>query len=143
MLRRVLLAASVCLFAFGARAADTTIQFHSVLDGAHEVPANQTKGTGRLEATLDRNSKVFTYTITYSGMTGPVTAAHFHGPAEPGQNAKIVLPLKPPLTSPIKGSATLNDQQVDNLVAGKWYANLHTAAHPNGEIRGQVLHGGP
>jgi hypothetical protein len=54
-----------------------------------------------------------------------------------------VQPLQAPLTSPIKGSATVTDQQMNDLLANKWYVNVHTQAHPNGEIRGQVLHGGP
>ncbi len=143
MSRRVLLAVAFCLAAFGAHAVNPPIQFKTDLDGSDEVPANQTKGTGHLDATLDRDSKVLTYTVTYQGLTGPVTAGHFHGPAEPKQNAAIVVPFKPPLASPIKGTATLTDEQVKQLLANDWYVNLHTAAHPGGEIRGQVLHGGP
>lgn len=143
MSHRLLLAAAICLLAFGARGADQTIQFHTDLDGADEVPANKTAGTGNFGATLDRDTKVLTYSVTYQGLTGPVVAGHFHGPAEPRQNANIVVPLQPPLASPIKGKATLTDQQVQQLMANNWYVNLHTKAYPNGEIRGQVLHGGP
>ena len=75
--------------------------------------------------------------------------AHFHGPAMPGQNAGVVVainapinaPLNTPLTSPISGSATLTPSQVEEIMAGKWYVNLHTAANPNGEVRGQVIKG--
>jgi hypothetical protein len=45
---------------------------------------------------------------------------------------------KEALESPIKGSAVLDDRQVTDLMAGKWYFNIHTKAHPTGEIRGQV-----
>ncbi|MBV8615005.1 MAG: CHRD domain-containing protein, partial [Acetobacteraceae bacterium] len=68
---------------------------------------------------------------------------HFHGPAEPGQNAPVVIPLSQPLTSPIKGKVTLTDQQMNDLMANKWYVNVHTKEDPMGEIRGQVTHGGP
>ena len=39
----------------------------------------------------------------------------------------------------IEGTATLNDTQVADLLAGKWYANIHTAANPGGELRGNMV----
>jgi hypothetical protein len=56
----------------------------------------------------------------------------------PGDNAGVVVPLSGSLASPIKGTATLTAAQVADLKAGKWYVNVHTAANPGGEIRGQV-----
>jgi hypothetical protein len=79
-----------------------------------------------------------TWTITYKDLTGPATAAHFHGPSDAGKNAGIVLPFKSP-QSPIEGTAVLSETQVADLVAGKWYTNIHTAANPGGELRGQML----
>ena len=67
-----------------------------------------------------------------------MTAGHFHGPAPAGANAGVVLPFTGSMASPIEGSATLTQAQVDQLKAGLWYVNLHTAAHPGGELRGQV-----
>jgi hypothetical protein len=64
--------------------------------------------------------------------------AHFHGPAAAGANAGVVLPFANP-ASPIEGQATLTPAQAADLSAGKWYANVHTAANPGGEIRGQML----
>jgi hypothetical protein len=88
----------------------------------------------------DIATKKFTYTVTYSGLTGPATAAHFHGPAAEGANAPPVVPVPATmLASPIKGDATLTDAQAADLAAGKWYFNVHTAAHGPGEIRGQVM----
>jgi hypothetical protein len=43
-----------------------------------------------------------------------------------------------PAASPFEGSATLNDAQANELLAGKWYVNVHTEANKGGEIRGQV-----
>ena len=96
-----------------------------------------TAGSGDLTASLDTSSKAFTYKVTYKGLSGPATAAHFHGPAAPGANAPPVVMVANP-ASPISGSATLTDPQVADLKAGKWYFNVHTAANGGGEIRGQV-----
>ncbi|HJS86282.1 MAG TPA: CHRD domain-containing protein [Acetobacteraceae bacterium] len=146
MIRRTLLI-TACAASFGilpgARADEMPIQLHAPMDAAQEVPPNQSKGTGSMEGTLNRSTKELTYTVTYQNLTGPATAAHFHGPANPGQNAPVVIPLQQPLTSPIKGKATLTDQQMNDLLANKWYVNVHTQANPGGEIRGQVAHGGP
>ena len=63
--------------------------------------------------------------------------AHFHGPAEPGKNAGVAVPITP-ATSGSEGSATLTDAQTADLLAGKYYVNVHTEANKGGEIRGQV-----
>lgn len=112
--------------------------FSATLSGAAEVPPVQTAGTGTLEARFDKETQLLRWKLTYSGLSGPITAAHFHGPATAGINAGVALPLKPPITGSVQGEATLTPVQTADLMAGKWYINLHTAAHPSGEIRGQV-----
>ena len=89
------------------------------LTGAAQVPPNTTKGTGALMATYDPASKKLTYTVTYKDLSGPATAAHFHGPAAAGANAGVVVPAAAPLASPIKGEATLTDAQAADLAAGR------------------------
>jgi hypothetical protein len=132
----VAVAAVLCLSA--ASVADAaTLHFTASLRGSSEVPANATTGAGQVTATLDTTSRAFSYDATYSGLAGPATAAHFHGPAAPGANAPPIISIKT-LASPIKGEATLTAAQVADLEAGKWYFNVHTAAHPGGEIRGQL-----
>ena len=124
--------------AFGLTAASAeVVKLKGDLKGSNEVPPNTSTGSGKAEASYDTGSKVLTYTITYSGLTGPATAAHFHGPSEAGKNAGIALPFKS-AQSPIEGTATLNDAQAADLLGGKWYANIHTAANPGGELRGQM-----
>lgn len=115
-----------------------TEPLRATLSGAAEVPANASAGTGDLEASLDKSNNVLRWKLVYSGLSGPVTMAHFHGPALPGANAGVVVPL-PSTTSPAEGMATLTAPQAAELLAGRWYINVHTAMHPGGEIRGQVL----
>src|SRR5258708_30791361 len=74
--------------------------------------------------------------FTNSPWTGPATAAHFHS-GEPGKNGGVAVPITPN-TSPFEGSATLTDAQAAELMAGKWYVNVHTDTNKGGEIRGQV-----
>ena len=108
------------------------------LTGAQEVPPATTAGTGTLDASFDKGTRKLAYTVTYSGLSGPATGAHFHGPAAPGTNAGVVVPFAN-AASPIKGEATLTEAQAADLLAGRWYVNVHTAAHPGGEIRAQVV----
>jgi len=105
------------------------------------APAAGVSSSGKFTATasLDTNTKTLTWTVDYSGLSGPATAAHIHGPADPGANAGIAVPFSGNLASPIKGSATLTDAQIAQLEAGKWYVNIHTEANKPGEIRGQLV----
>jgi hypothetical protein len=88
-------------------------------------------------ATFDPATKHLSWTGQYSGLTGPVTAAHFHGPAKAGENAGVLVPVTAP-TSPFSGEATLDDAKAADLAAGRVYFNVHTGANPKGEIRGQL-----
>jgi hypothetical protein len=119
-------------------ATSKAVSMSAPMSGAMEVPPTKSTGTGMVDATFDKQSNVLTWTITYSGLSGPATAGHFHGPAAAGVNAPPSLPLSGSLESPIKGTATLTAAQASDLTAGNWYMNLHTAANPDGEIRGQV-----
>ena len=110
----------------------------ATLDGKSEVPPNTSAGTGTADVDYDAATKKLSWKLSYSGLTGPATAAHFHGPAEPGKNAGVAVAIPNATTSPTEGSATLTDAQAADLLAGKYYVNVHTAANPGGEIRGQV-----
>ena len=135
---RTLVATSAIAFAtLAAHAA--TVPLKADLKGASEVPPKETSGAGTVTATLDTDTNQLKYHVVYSGLTGPVVAAHFHGPAGEGVNAKPQVPVKGPYEAAIDGSATITAEQAKDLLDGKWYFNLHTAANPGGEIRGQVL----
>jgi len=133
----LIVATAVLSLSVAGLAGAATLRFATALKGSDEVPPNTTAGVGHVAAKLDTVSKAFTYVVTYSGVTGPATMAHFHGPAAPGTNAPPIITMKS-LASPIKGAETLTDDQIADLKAGKWYFNVHTAAHPSGEIRGQL-----
>ncbi len=125
----------------GFLAAGTTVfaeemKFEAELKGSAEVPPVQTSATGTADITYDSSSKNLSWTIEHTGLSGDVTAAHFHGPAPVRENAPPVVPID--VTALAKGSATLDDAQATDLAEGRWYLNLHTAANPDGEIRGQV-----
>lgn len=118
--------------------ANQTTKLSAPLAGSSEVPPVTSNGSGNVEATLDKSTNRLSWMVTYSALVGPTTASHFHGPADTGVNAGVVLPLTGSLASPIKGEATLTAAQAADLSAGKWYLNIHTGAHPDGEIRGQL-----
>jgi hypothetical protein len=112
--------------------------FKVTLDSKSEVPTNTSAGTGTADVDYDAATKKLTWKLTYSGLSGPATAAHFHGPAEAGKNAGVAVAIPNATSSPAEGSATLTDAQAADLMGGKYYINVHTAANPGGEIRGQV-----
>jgi CHRD domain len=133
---------TLATLAFGAAVALAGPAFadkmKATLDGKSEVPPVTSAATGTADLDYDPASKKLTWTVTYGGLSGPATAAHFHGPAEAGKNAGVAVAIPNAGTSPVSGSATLTDAQAADLVAGKYYINIHTAANPGGEIRGQV-----
>jgi hypothetical protein len=129
------LAAALSACAGAANAA--TIHLRASLDGA-QVPL-AVAGTGTGVMTFDTLSKVLSWSVSYQDLTGECTDAHFHGPAPAGvDNAPTV--AMSCSASPLAGSsAALNETQEAQLLSGQWYINIHTAAHPGGENRGQVV----
>ena len=135
-----------CLAGIAAWAAPSqaaSMSFKVTLSGAQQVPPVQTGATGTADLTYDPATRVIAWTVSYNGLSGPATMAHFHGPAAEGKNAPPVIWLTEKgstVASPIKGRATLTPEQAQQLMAGDWYINVHTQANPpNGEIRGQVM----
>ena len=136
-MKMTMLTAAV-LLALAPAAFAATETYTADLKASNEVPANDSKASGMLNATYDTASKKLTYTVNYKDLTGPATMAHFHGPADTKTNAPVVVPAKD-AANPIKGEATLTDAQAADLQAGKWYFNVHTEKNKGGEIRGQVM----
>ena len=122
-----------------------TMTYRVVMNGKSETPATTSKGTGHGTVKYDDATKELSWNITYSGLSGDATAAHFHGPAKPGVAAGVLVPIGPKggaILSPIIGSATLTDDQATALTGGLMYFNVHTKDNPGGEIRGQVVKAG-
>lgn len=130
------LALAACLTAICPANAET-IALKADLKGSNEVPPNDGKGTGAVTLTFDTGSKRLSWKGTLTGLTAAPTAAHLHGPAEAGKNAGVQIPIPNPGPQ-FEGSAILSETQAADLLGGRLYVNVHTAAHPGGEVRGQV-----
>ena len=110
--------------------------------GANENPANASTATGTLTGTYNKTTNKLTYTIAWTGLAATSSALHFHGPALAGVNASPVVTLTittPGTTGGATGEAILTEAQEADLLAGKWYWNVHNGTFPGGEIRGQVV----
>lgn len=119
-------------------AAMTKQSYEAHLSGANTVPRNASNGEGDAKLTLDTATKVLTWKITYKGLSGAATMAHFHGPAAVGSNAGVAVPITV-APNTMEGQATLTAQQMEDLMGGRYYINIHTQQSPGGEIRGQVM----
>jgi hypothetical protein len=149
-LRLALIAAILALAAAPAialAANPPTPAFGGPLSGAQEVPAVATAATGEGTAVISPDGSTITYYVKYSGLSGAAVAAHIHTGAA-GVAGGIILPLTVS-ASPMVGTLTAADftpsgaittfaQAVAAIQAGNTYFNIHTAAHPGGEIRGQI-----
>jgi hypothetical protein len=100
-------------------------------------------GTGSATVMLNPNTGAVSVTGTYANLTGAATAAHIHGLATPPASAAVIVPLTatsgtPPTSGTISGSGTLTPAEIIGMEGGMTYINIHTAANPNGEIRGNI-----
>ena len=117
----------------------TTKTITTQMTTAQEVPPTTGTGSGTAMFTVDSGAKTVSWKVSWMGLTGDAVAAHIHGPAGPGANAGVVVNLAPSgVKNPLEGSAPLTDAQLADLMAGKDYVNVHTAANKGGEIRGQI-----
>jgi hypothetical protein len=117
----------------------SSVETHSItgtLTGAQETPSVVTPATGTLTITYDNVSNTLTYAVTYTGLTGTLSAAHFHGNAAAGVAAGVKIGLTA-ASSPMVGTATVVEGDEVSMLGGLWYVNLHTSTFGGGEIRGQ------
>ena len=124
-----------------------------VLSGANETPATTSAALGKMDVFYTRKTRTLSYTVTWSGLTGAVTAMHIHGKAPLGFPASVfqnIITSSNGIFTPGvaygttgKVSATLFIDgfaiKEEDLLNGQYYMNIHTAANPGGEIRAQIV----
>jgi hypothetical protein len=117
---------------------DNIVKFEDIeITGEEEVPSNESTATGIFNGTYDKTTKILKYTLTFTGLEP--TNMHFHK-GEIGVSGPVVIAISSaPYTSPINSETpVLTSEQESDLLKGLWYVNIHSAAFPPGEIRGQV-----
>ncbi len=141
VVRAALAATAVVLVVAGCgmmKKASPMVALTTQMRAANEVPPVASAATGQVDAMFNKDTNLLRWELKYDNLSGPATAGHFHGPAMVGANAGVALGWASPMSSPMIGQATLTAAQAADLLAGKWYANIHTAKFPGGEIRGQM-----
>jgi hypothetical protein len=158
--RNVLLALATAAAVAACRSStEVTTNYTASLSGQNERPPVQSNGSGTFTATLSANNRL-DYTMTFTGLGTAVTMAHIHGPANAQSNAGILVDFEAPpvgssgtiqlgstagtasgsLNLGAAISATVSGDSLRKLLdAGLLYVNVHTTAHPAGEIRGQIV----
>ena len=141
--KSVLKIVAACLITLSINSASAAIiNLEANIDGAQANAGAGTgsAGTGFATMNLDDATNLFSWDISWSGLTGNETVMHFHGSALPNQNAGVQVNFGAisGTSSPSIGSTTISGAQATDLLAGLWYINIHTDAFPGGEIRGQV-----
>jgi len=128
--------------------------FEAWIDAKYVVPPVKASAGGSMRATLYTATGVLEWRVTLARMTGPETQAAFHGPATEHENAPALIVLPPFVMEEdrgareLQGRSTLTPAQIEDLIAERWYVSASTAAHPEGELRGQIktyrggVHGG-
>jgi hypothetical protein len=125
----------------GGTGTNNTSTYSMTLTGAQEVPANATTATGSVTVTLNRTTGAVAVNGTFSGLTTPATAAHIHGPAAIGATGPVLVPLTVPLSTSgaVTGTGTMTQIQMNDMIGGMTYVNIHSDEFPDGEIRGQIV----
>jgi CHRD domain len=125
-----------------ARSQATTVRITTAMSAGEEVPAptgsvGAARGTFAATVTKSDTGAVVAWQLTFEGLSGSAGAAHIHV-APRGQPGPVAVPLCGPCQSPASGSANVDASVLAAIQAGGAYVNVHTAANPPGEIRGQL-----
>lgn len=120
---------------------NTKVEFGATLNEGQETPPTGVSATGTCEATYDTVTNILTYTLTWTGLTDVPTAMHFHK-ADIGVPGGVEIPITgfaASATGTLSSTATVEQEDENDLLEEKFYVNIHTALYPSGEIRGQML----
>lgn len=134
----VALQGGAAFFRVSDNATNTVTPLTAFLSGDGERPQVTTGATGLGSFSLEGNT--LAYNITFSGLSGPATAAHIHGPTNTTSSIGVIIPfsVSAATSGTISGSVVVSDQQRGYLLNGLSYANIHTSLNGGGEIRGQI-----
>jgi CHRD domain len=115
--------------------------FNMQLTGANEVPPNPSTATANVTVTLNRTTGTVTVTGTFTGLSSMATLAHIHGPAAVGMTAVPIMPLTVSMATSgtVTGTTTMTSPQMNDMMNGMTYVNIHSTMYPDGEIRAQIL----
>jgi hypothetical protein len=116
----------------------TKMNFTAVLNVGQEVPhpiGTKLGESGKFTATV--SGTTLTWKLTFTHLTGAVSAAHIHT-GKKGHAGAVLTPLCGPCTSPASGTATVTSAEITSMKNGGTYVNVHTGKNANGEIRGQI-----
>jgi len=115
--------------------------FSMTMTGAQEVPMNTSAGTANVTVILNRNNGAVTVTGSFSNLSSNAKAAHIHGPAAVGVNAPVLVPLTVPAATSgsVTGTGTMSTVQMNDMLGGQTYVNIHSDDFPDGEIRAQIV----
>ncbi len=134
-LRKILVLATVAAITTAGAASAKTVE----LIGQFQTEGMaKTMPSGMVVAKLNTATDMLSYSVTYAGLSGPVVAAHFHGPAPRTGNAGVLVPIPGPYMSGMTGEVKVKPAVAKDILAGMTYVNLHTAADPMGEARAQM-----
>ena len=132
----------------GVSVVSAQIHFTAQINGSQEVPPVTTTATGTGSFTLSSDLTSLKWTVTYQGLSGTLSAAHFHT-SPTGINGPVVKPIAGSggaASATLSGtwtstdaSAPLTQALVESLLTGRIYINFHTTANPGGEVRGQLI----
>lgn len=142
MARRIGVLAAVFLFLTAAAVQAQT--YGAVLTGSQERPTPVTSaGWGNATVSFDATRANVNVTLTIKNLTGPPVAAHIHEKAAGSDSGGVVIGFTP--LASFSGGTLTGTFPVDAALAGRivtnpgnFYVNVHTAANPNGEIRGDL-----
>lgn len=119
---------------------DNIFAFTTLLSGTSALPPNAESSAGSCNVTYDSIANEIIYAIRWNNLTGAPAAINFQAPvADPPGFTNIAISGFPSQsTASISGSVTIDQEDEADLLNNKFYLNISTSAHPEGEIRGQL-----